>query len=101
MKKQYITSGITQTQKIAQNLAKEISKKPRKKGLVVGLEGDLGGAKTTFVQGFAKGLGIKDKILSPTFIIYRKHGNLYHFDCYRIKGSKDLLTLVAAARDQP
>ncbi len=74
----------------------------RKGALVLGLEGDLGGGKTTFLQGFAKGLGIKEKILSPTFIIFRKYKiqntkykiqNFYHIDCYRIRKSKEIFDL--------
>ncbi|MBI4039958.1 tRNA (adenosine(37)-N6)-threonylcarbamoyltransferase complex ATPase subunit type 1 TsaE, partial [Candidatus Daviesbacteria bacterium] len=47
----------------------------------------------TFVQGFAQGLGIKDKIISPTFILIRIHKvpktdqKLYHIDLYRIEGA--------------
>jgi len=61
--------------------------------------GDLGGGKTSFLQGFAKGLEIKRQILSPTFVIFRKYKIerlnfpfrfFYHFDCYRIEeGEKD------------
>jgi len=65
----------------------------RKKAVVLGLVGDLGGGKTAFLQGFAKGLGIKGKILSPTFIIIRRIGNFYHMDCYRIKKSKEIFSL--------
>ena len=46
--------------------------RPKKTAFVVGLEGELGSGKTTFLQGFARGLGIKQKILSPTFIIMRR-----------------------------
>jgi len=59
----------------------------------LGLKGNLGGGKTTFVQGFAKGLGIKEKILSPTFNIFKKYKNFYHIDCYRIKREKEAIDL--------
>ena len=39
--------------------------------VVISLEGDLGAGKTTFTQGFAEGLGIKEKIQSPTFVILK------------------------------
>lgn len=59
--------------------------------MVLALVGELGSGKTTFVQGFAKGLGVKGKIPSPTFILIRryklktKHYKLlYHIDCYRL-----------------
>lgn len=82
-------------------MAKKILKiKKRKGAFVLGLEGDFGGGKTTFLQGFARGLGIKKKILSPTFIIIKKFpisnsqfSNFYHLDCYRIKNSKEILGL--------
>ena len=45
----------------------------KKKGaLALAMQGDLGGGKTTFIQGFARGLGIKENITSPTFIILKK-----------------------------
>jgi len=84
-------------------LAKKILKEPaRRKAFVLALQGGLGGGKTTFLQGFAKGLGIKDRILSPTFVIMKRFSiknkksgfkNFYHLDCYRIKDYKDLLIL--------
>lgn len=76
-------------------MAKDLKKtgKIRNQAMVLALVGDLGGGKTTFLQGFAKGLGIKEKILSPTFIIVRRIKNFYHIDCYRIKKSKELLDL--------
>jgi len=63
---------------------------------VLALTGDLGSGKTTFVQGFAQGLGIKTRIISPTFIIVRKYElrftnydlrirNFYHIDLYRLE----------------
>lgn len=89
-----LTKGSRETQKLGKNLAKEILKTPpREKAVVLALAGNLGGGKTTFLQGFAKGLGIKEKILSPTFIIMRRFKNFYHFDCYRIQKPKDILDL--------
>lgn len=98
MNEENITSGSIQTKKLGEKFAKEIIKKPfQKKAFIIGLEGELGGGKTTFLQGFAKGLGIKDKILSPTFVILKrfriKHKNFYHIDCYRIQKPKELLDL--------
>jgi len=94
MKKENITSSSIQTKKLGERFAKEIlEKKPKKTAFVVGLEGELGGGKTTFLQGFAKGLGVKEKVLSPTFVIMKKFNNFYHIDCYRIEKSKELLDL--------
>ena len=94
MKKEYLTTNPAQTKKIGKKLAKRILKsKIKKTAFVIGLTGELGGGKTTFSQGFAKGLGVKEKILSPTFVIMKKFNNFYHVDCYRIKRPKELLDL--------
>ena len=87
-----ISKSIAKTQKIAKDLVKKIPKS-KNHAFVIALEGDLGGGKTTFVQGLAKGLNIKEKITSPTFVIYKKYGNFYHFDCYRIEKPKEILNL--------
>ena len=111
-----ITINSRQTQKLGEKLAKEILELPlQKSAVILGLQGNLGGGKTTFLQGFAKGLGIKEKILSPTYAIMKKFKipkiplhtkcptahfiynerfcNFYHFDCYRLNGGKDFLEL--------
>lgn len=94
MDKKYTTKNYKETQKLGEDFAKEILKNPKKNGAVVlGLLGNLGGGKTTFLQGFAKGLKIKQKILSPTFVILKHYKNFYHIDCYRIKNHKDILEL--------
>ena len=76
------SNSSLETKKIGEILWKEVLKIKKTKGfsgdkrtrgaLILGLEGDLGGGKTTFLQGFAKGLKIKQKITSPTFVIFKK-----------------------------
>lgn len=98
MKKTYISFNSTQTQLIGKNLARAVLRKGRNdKAVLLLLKGDLGGGKTTFLKGFARGLGIKHKILSPTFIIMRKFSlntlifhSFYHLDCYRINSPADI-----------
>ena len=102
-KEKYLSINPFQTKKQGEILAKKILKfLPKKKAIIIGLEGDLGGGKTTFLQGFAKKLGIKEKILSPTFVIMKKikiqHPTsniqyLIHIDCYRIKKPQEILDL--------
>ena len=59
-----------------------------KPGMGISLTGDLGGGKTVFTQGLAKGLGIEEPVNSPTFTIVQVYEKgrlpLYHFDVYRI-----------------
>ena len=101
MKPPFLTISPRQTQKLGENLAKKILRRRLiKTAFVVGLRGDLGGGKTTFLQGFAKGLRVKEKILSPTFNIFRRFQisslrfqNFYHIDCYRIQKQKEILDL--------
>ena len=116
VEKIYTTKSYKETQKLGQNFAREILALSLPKGendsaAVLALCGNLGGGKTTFLQGFAKGLGIKEKILSPTFVIIKKfkvsnrpvvkstlsrtfHDRyFYHFDCYRINNPEEILDL--------
>ena len=61
-------------------------------GDVVILDGPLGAGKTTFTQGLARGLGVKGRVTSPTFVIAREHRPLddgpalIHVDAYRLLG---------------
>lgn len=63
------------------------------------LYGDLGSGKTTFTQGFAKGLGVTARLLSPTFIIVRRYqfgqpmNYLYHLDLYRMNTIHEIQNL--------
>src|SRR3989339_1311705 len=107
MLKKYTTKNYKQTQKLGQDfalvIARSVATKQSKTAVVIALNGNLGGGKTTFLQGFAKGLGIKEKILSPTFVILKRFvipakagiqvRNFYHIDCYRLKKSEDILEL--------
>lgn len=64
-----------------------------KPGDVLALQGDLGAGKTHFVQGIAKGMGIQEPIVSPTFTIlnYYEHDiPLQHFDFYRLEEDYEL-----------
>ena len=101
MKSQYITNSAKETRSLGKGLAEKILKtKIKTRAQVLALKGELGGGKTTFLQGFAKGLGTRQKILSPTFVILKKfkikHPNFklfFHIDCYRIKKPKEILDL--------
>lgn len=65
------------------------------------LFGDLGAGKTTFVQGFAKGLGIEDEITSPTFALENRYGNkLMHVDLYRLE-QKEAQRIVEEGEEFP
>ena len=90
------TSSPRQTQKIAQKLAKSF-----KGGEVIALFGNLGAGKTVFVQGLARGLAIKRRIISPSFVFMRTYPiilgqkplTFYHLDLYRGQSMADLTSL--------
>lgn len=103
--KKFLSKNKQATQKIAANLAVEILKESAhlKRARIIGLMGDLGAGKTTFMKSFAKMFHVKQKIVSPTFMIFRNYKipaaaqshftNLYHVDLYRINSAAELNVL--------
>jgi tRNA threonylcarbamoyladenosine biosynthesis protein TsaE len=100
----FITHSPQETKKIAKNLINFLLKNktfflnPK----IIFLKGKLGSGKTTFLQGFVAPLKIKEKILSPTFVIIKRFKinkkrcnftTFYHIDCYRLKNEKEILNL--------
>ena len=72
------------------NLGEAIGKEVEA-NMVIALEGNLGAGKTTLTKGIAKGLGIKEIVNSPTFVImkiYEGRLTLYHLDAYRTNDSE-------------
>ena len=75
-----LCDSVEETKHFASDFATKIES-----GTVISLNGNLGAGKTTFAQGFAKGLGIKQHVGSPTFKLVSEYVgnemNLYHVDC--------------------
>ncbi len=96
----YLSESPRETRRLARLLATEVLRtKPKRDALVLALEGELGSGKTTFTQEFVRALGIRKKILSPTFVIIKKFGpkqnhfeSIYHIDSYRVS-AKEILSL--------
>ena len=84
--------SINDTQKLAIRLAKILNP-----GCVVVLIGELGSGKTTFTKGFARGIGVRDHVTSPTFKLVSEYEgrrfNLNHIDAYRMEGARDFLNI--------
>lgn len=90
--KQIITHSYLETEEFAQNFAKTLNP-----GDTLALYGELGSGKTTFTKGLAKGLGITDRVSSPTFVLMKEYdlpskdnSKLHHLDLYRLNSSKEL-----------
>lgn len=66
-------------------------------GAVVAFTGDLGAGKTAFVRGMAQGLGISQRVTSPTFTIVNEYEGgrlpLFHFDMYRLGSADELFDI--------
>lgn len=97
----------TKSAKETQELAKKFAQK-LKGGELIFLRGELGSGKTTFTQGLAKGLRIKEKIKSPSFVIIHEYkianqsqipiannreSKLIHVDLYRLDKQAEIETL--------
>jgi tRNA threonylcarbamoyladenosine biosynthesis protein TsaE len=91
-----VTKSAQETRQVGKKFATSLIEGEKDK-LTVALIGELGAGKTTFTQGFAEGLGIKSRVISPTFILMRRYEippmidhslrftGFYHIDLYRIE----------------
>ena len=103
----HLSKNPKETENLAKFFAEELLKtKPGKKALVVGFKGELGAGKTTFIKALLRALGIKGRVVSPTFIFSRRYklanqavksdssklrrrrsspiSTAWHFDVYRL-----------------
>jgi len=89
------------TQAFAERIARALENTPRiPRAYLVGLSGELGAGKTTFVQGLARALGVTETVQSPTFVLAKTYTptttwprRILHIDAYRLLGYKELLPL--------
>lgn len=86
------TASVDQTQALAGALAAL-----GRPGDLVVLAGEMGVGKTAFAQGFARGLGVTERVTSPTFTIVREYAGaelaLHHLDVYRLEQLREVLEL--------
>ncbi|MFA6272258.1 MAG: tRNA (adenosine(37)-N6)-threonylcarbamoyltransferase complex ATPase subunit type 1 TsaE [Patescibacteria group bacterium] len=84
--KKFVSKSEKQTRMIGEDLGIRL-----KNGGIIALSGNLGAGKTVFIKGVAKGLGIKSRITSPTFVFWRVYPvakkqlkHFCHVDLYRL-----------------
>lgn len=96
-----ISKNLEDTKKIAADFMTHGLKANEKEATVVALSGDLGSGKTTFTQAIAEILGVKEQLVSPTFVIEKIYKiqdkkylqnftHLIHIDAYRIEDENEL-----------
>lgn len=96
-----VTERITQSPEETQQLGMALAR-VLKRGDCVALYGDLGSGKTCLTQGICDGLGVKDYVSSPTFVLINEYAGvgpdgmvlpIYHFDLYRLGEPDELYAL--------
>jgi tRNA threonylcarbamoyladenosine biosynthesis protein TsaE len=86
---------ITRTPEETRELGRQVGALAQP-GDVYLLCGNLGAGKTCFTQGIARGLGVEEYVMSPSFVIVREHHGripLYHIDLYRLEGVDETVDL--------
>ena len=86
---EHVTNSPEETEALGEMLAGRLEP-----GTVIAFTGDLGAGKTAFVRGLARGLGITERVTSPTFTIVNEYEGgrlpLFHFDLYRLGSWEEL-----------
>jgi tRNA threonylcarbamoyladenosine biosynthesis protein TsaE len=80
----FISHSATETESLGEAWGREA-----RSGWVIGLSGDIGAGKTQLVKGLARGLGVTERVHSPTFALVNQYTTgrlpLFHLDLYRLE----------------
>ncbi|MBI3088789.1 MAG: tRNA (adenosine(37)-N6)-threonylcarbamoyltransferase complex ATPase subunit type 1 TsaE [Candidatus Colwellbacteria bacterium] len=114
MNREFKSLSEKDTRKLAEVLAREIlnTKPTAGRALVIALTGELGSGKTTFTKALFRSLGVKARVISPTFVFSRRYklasqavklgseklrrrrsspiSTAWHFDAYRLSSPKEI-----------
>jgi tRNA threonylcarbamoyladenosine biosynthesis protein TsaE len=100
MKSSYISKSASDTEAYAEQIGNNL-----KGGEIIELISDLGGGKTTFVRGLARGMGSTDAVSSPSFTIANVYKSddltLFHYDFYRLNDPGILIHELKEATEDP
>ena len=87
----YYTNSDKETEAVGEQFGRTV-----KDGTVVAMYGDLGAGKTAYVRGMSRGMGITERVSSPTFTIVNEYlgdRTLIHFDMYRLGSADELFDI--------
>ena len=87
----YYTNSDKETEALGEQFGRSVAD-----GTVIAMYGDLGAGKTAFVRGMARGMGITERVSSPTFTIVNEYlgdRTLIHFDMYRLGSADELFDI--------
>ncbi len=89
---EWTTNSPEETERLGEALGKRLSG-----GEIIAYLGDLGAGKTAFTRGLARGLGISQRVSSPTYTIVNEYEGgrvpLFHFDMYRLSDADELFDI--------
>lgn len=93
-----VSGSAEETKKLAKTFLERLAVETKSGPTIVGLVGDLGAGKTTFMQGVGEFLGVREALVSPTFVIQKNYEvapgfpwkRLVHIDAYRIEDQQEL-----------
>ena len=89
---EFLTQSEEETEALGRRLGEKLTP-----GALVAYTGDLGAGKTAFTRGLAQGLGVTERVTSPTFNIVNEYEGgrlpLFHFDLYRLGGEDELFDI--------
>lgn len=89
---QIISHSPAETEAFGERLAASL-----KPGDVLALRGGLGAGKTALTRGIAAGLGVRERVTSPTYTIVNEYLSgrlpLFHFDMYRLSCADELFDI--------
>jgi tRNA threonylcarbamoyladenosine biosynthesis protein TsaE len=94
------TSQPSETEELAEHLGTLLHG-----GECIELVADMGGGKTTFVRGLARGIGSFDSVGSPTFTLAKQYNGtkvkVYHYDFYRVEDAGLVAEELAEGLEDP
>lgn len=94
------TLNLEDIEQTAKEIIEKVSNSSLDIATIITFSGDLGAGKTTITKELARQLGVKENVLSPTFVIMKiyktkntKFKNLVHIDAYRLEKKEELFRL--------